>query len=93
LLHYTGLYCPGCGGLRSAYAVVHGQFGTALGANALAVAGYGLFAVLWTVWLVRAASGRPFVVRLRPAYWWAVGAVVLAFAIVRNLPVGSALAP
>ncbi|MCW2869117.1 MAG: rane protein [Streptomyces oryziradicis] len=93
LLHFTGLYCPGCGGLRSAYAVVHGEFGTALGLNALAVAGYGLFAVLWTVWLVRAARGRPFTVRLRPAHWWAVGAVVLAFAVVRNLPFGAALAP
>jgi hypothetical protein len=93
LLHYTGLYCPGCGGLRSAYAVVHGEFGTALGLNALAVVGYGLFAVLWTVWLVRAVRGRPFAVRLRPAHWWAVGVVVLAFTVVRNLPFGSTLAP
>ena len=26
LLRLTGVYCPGCGGLRSAYAFVHGDW-------------------------------------------------------------------
>ena len=34
LLQYTGVYCPGCGGLRSAHAFVHGDFAAALRANA-----------------------------------------------------------
>lgn len=93
LLKYTGIYCPGCGGLRSAYAVAHGDFGAALGLNALAVAGYVLFAVVWAVWLSRALRGRAFEIRLRPAYWWAIGAVALLFSVARNLPFGSALAP
>ncbi len=59
LLHLTGLYCPGCGGLRSAHAVAHGDLAAALQANAPAVLGYAAFAVLWTVWVVRAARGRP----------------------------------
>jgi Protein of unknown function (DUF2752) len=92
-LHYTGLYCPGCGGLRSAYAVVHGHFATAIGLNAPAVAGYLLFALLWTVWFVRALRGRPFTLRPRAAHWWAIAGVVLLFTVVRNLPFGSALAP
>ncbi|MDX2702695.1 DUF2752 domain-containing protein [Streptomyces sp. PA03-6a] len=93
LLHYTGLYCPGCGGLRSAYAVVHGDFGAAFGLNALAVAGYLLFAVVWTVWLTRTLRGRPFSLALRAVHWWAITGVVLLFTVVRNLPFGTALAP
>jgi Protein of unknown function (DUF2752) len=93
LLKSTGIYCPGCGGLRSAYAVVHGDFATAVGDNALAVAGYVVFAVLWVVWTVRAVRGQPVVPRVRPAYWWGIGALVLAFTVIRNLPFGAALAP
>lgn len=93
LLRFTGVYCPGCGGLRSAHAVVHGDLGAALGANALAVVGYGVFAVVMTVWLVRAIRGLPMRLAVSPALWWGVGAVLALFTLVRNLPFGSALAP
>ena len=93
LLHYTGVYCPGCGGLRGAYALVHGHLRTALGCNALAVAGYAVFAVVWVAWTVRALRGKSFEPALRPVYVWALGALVLAFTVVRNLPFGAALAP
>ncbi|MBT2423012.1 DUF2752 domain-containing protein [Streptomyces sp. ISL-22] len=93
LLQYTGLYCPGCGGLRSAHAVVHGDFLAALQDNAVAVVGYVLFAVLWTVWVVRAVRGRPLRVDLGPAQLWAAGALVLVFTVVRNLPFGGWLHP
>jgi hypothetical protein len=93
LLHYTGVYCPGCGGLRSTYAVAHGHLGTALACNALAVAGYAVLAVVWAVWSVRRLRGRPFEPALRPAYGWALAALVLTFTVVRNLPFGEALIP
>lgn len=93
LLQYTGLYCPGCGGLRSAHAVVHGDIAAALQANALAVAGYLLFALLWTLWTVRAVRGRPLRIDLRPAQAWTAGALVLVFTVVRNLPFGGWLHP
>ncbi|MFD5711054.1 MULTISPECIES: DUF2752 domain-containing protein [Streptomyces] len=93
LLRLTGLYCPGCGGLRSAHALVHGDLPAALQANAVAVAGYALFAVAWTVWVVRAARGRPFRVDPRSAHLWAAGALVLVFTVVRNLPFGGWLHP
>ncbi|MFI9200848.1 DUF2752 domain-containing protein [Streptomyces sp. NPDC053048] len=94
LLRWTGLYCPGCGGLRGLHALAHGDLVTALGANALAVAGYAAFAALWAAWLVRAVraeGGMPPVVRAR--HWWAAAVLVVAFTLVRNLPAGSALAP
>ncbi|MGB9994581.1 DUF2752 domain-containing protein [Streptomyces pseudogriseolus] len=93
LLHLTGLYCPGCGGLRSAHAVAHGDLAAALQANAPAVLGYAAFAVLWTVWVVRAARGRP--PRLDPpaAVLWTAGTLLLAFTVLRNTPFGGWLHP
>ncbi|MFD3655866.1 DUF2752 domain-containing protein [Streptomyces sp. NPDC058620] len=93
LLQLTGVLCPGCGGLRSAHAVAHGDLATALGANAVAVVGYAAFAVVWVLCTVRASRGEPLRIALAPAYWWGVGALLLIFAVVRNLPFGSALAP
>ncbi|GAA2428950.1 DUF2752 domain-containing protein [Streptomyces glaucus] len=93
LLRYTGLYCPGCGGLRSAHAVVHGDLLAALRDNAAAVAGYLGFAVLWAVWVVHAARGRPLRIDVAPAYLWAAGALLLLFTVVRNLPFGGWLHP
>ncbi|MFG2756284.1 DUF2752 domain-containing protein [Streptomyces wuyuanensis] len=93
LLRFTGIYCPGCGGLRSAHAFVHGDLGTAFGANALAVAGYLVFAVVWAVWLVRAVRAKPVRITLGPAWWWGLGALLAVFTVVRNLPFGSGLAP
>ncbi|WP_432041274.1 DUF2752 domain-containing protein [Streptomyces cadmiisoli] len=93
LLRLTGLYCPGCGGLRSAHAFVHGDLAAALHANAPAVAGYLVFAVLWGVWAFRAARGRPLRIDPRPLHLWTAGALLLAFTIVRNLPFGGWLHP
>ncbi|MFE5829633.1 DUF2752 domain-containing protein [Streptomyces sp. NPDC056488] len=93
LLRFTGVYCPGCGGLRSAHAFAHGDLPAALGANALAVVGYGVFAVVAVLWLVRACRGVPLRLAVPPNWWWGIGAVLALFTLVRNLPFGSALAP
>ncbi|MFF6997058.1 DUF2752 domain-containing protein [Streptomyces sp. NPDC008313] len=93
LLRLTGLYCPGCGGLRSAHAVAHGDLVAALGDNAVAVAGYALFAVLWSVWVVRAVRGRPLRIDPRPVHLWTGGTLLLLFTLVRNLPFGGPLHP
>jgi hypothetical protein len=95
LLRLTGVYCPGCGGLRSAYAVAHGEPLTALGANALAVLGYLGFVVVWLRWFVECVRRRPAgpVVVLRGVHGWVIGGVVLGFTVIRNLPFGSFLTP
>ncbi|HZX39827.1 MAG TPA: DUF2752 domain-containing protein [Streptomyces sp.] len=93
LLRFTGFYCPGCGGLRSAHAFIHGDLTTALGANAMAVAGYGIFAVVWVVWLIHAVRGVPLRTAVAPVWWWSLGGLLLVFSVIRNLPFGSALAP
>ncbi|MGP3951119.1 DUF2752 domain-containing protein [Streptomyces sp. 7N604] len=93
LLHYTGLYCPGCGGLRSAHAVAHGDLATAIGANVLAVAAFAAFAAVWALWLVRTVRGRPLELRLRPAHGWSLATLALLFTVVRNSPLGAGLVP
>ncbi|MEV0169740.1 DUF2752 domain-containing protein [Streptomyces sp. NPDC050803] len=93
LLQYTGVYCPGCGGLRSAHAVVHGDFAAAFQDNAAAVLGYVGFAVLWTVWVIRAVRGRPVRLDPGPVHLWTLGTLLLVFTVVRNLPFGDWLHP
>ncbi|MEU3745129.1 MULTISPECIES: DUF2752 domain-containing protein [Streptomyces] len=93
MLRFAGVLCPGCGGLRSAHAFVHGDLPAALGANALAVVGYGVFAVVMVLWLVRAVRGVPMRLAISPVWWWGIGAALALFTLVRNLPFGSALAP
>ncbi|MFD4034343.1 DUF2752 domain-containing protein [Streptomyces sp. NPDC058637] len=93
LLRFTGVFCPGCGGLRSAHAFAHGDLVAALGANALAVVGYLAFAAVWLLWTVRASRGQPLRIGLGPVGLWGLGALLLAFSVVRNLPFGSGLAP
>lgn len=93
LRQYAGVYCPGCGGLRSAHAFVHGDFAAALQANAVAVVAYCVFAVLWSLWVVRSVRGRPLSLDLRTVHLWGIGALLLVFTVVRNLPFGGWLHP
>jgi hypothetical protein len=88
----TGLWCPLCGATRASYALLHGQWSTALHDNLLFVL---LLPLLVTVWWRQAgrdpATGRASLLP-RPAF---IGVVLLAvlFGVLRNLPFGSWLAP
>ncbi|THA26922.1 DUF2752 domain-containing protein [Streptomyces sp. RKND-216] len=93
LLQLTGILCPGCGGLRSAHAVSHGDLAAALGANALALAGMALAVLFLLHWCVRVIRARPVTVPVRPVHLWLGTGLVLVFTVVRNLPFGAALAP
>ncbi|GAA4667722.1 DUF2752 domain-containing protein [Streptomyces chumphonensis] len=89
LLRHTGLFCPGCGGLRAVHALVTGDPLTALGANAAVVGGAAVLAVLWLGWFLRpAAPPLPAPGHVR----WAA-ALAVAFTVVRNTPLGAALTP
>ncbi|WP_329458342.1 DUF2752 domain-containing protein [Streptomyces sp. NBC_01497] len=89
----TGVYCPGCGGLRCAHAVATGDLGTALHDNALAVVAFAVCAVLWVRWVWRARTGRPAGFSFGGHWGWILGGLVVAFTVARNLPFGSLLAP
>jgi hypothetical protein len=93
LLQVTGVFCPGCGGLRATHAAVHGDLPTAFGSNALALAGLLAGAGLLVWWCVRAVRARPVTVPVRPLHLWLAAGLGVVFTVVRNLPFGSALAP
>ncbi|MBN9620398.1 MAG: DUF2752 domain-containing protein [Actinobacteria bacterium] len=88
----TGLSCPLCGGLRSAYALLHGQLGAAVRDNVLLVAAVPLLLCWWVDWALRSRDGRP---SRRPsrAVQMTVVVVALAFTVLRNLSFGAELRP
>ncbi|CAA9336125.1 MAG: putative membrane protein [uncultured Nocardioidaceae bacterium] len=91
----TGTYCPGCGGLRAVNDLTRGDLAGAASSNLMLVSSIPVLGLLWARSFAQRWSGvrRPVprsVVR-------SVSAVALAaiavFAVVRNLPIGSWLAP
>lgn len=93
-LWLTGLYCPGCGTLRTIHALAHLDPVAALGLNPLAMAMIPFLLFWWGRWVVRASQGRPRRTTLaHPAWLWAFLGVVMVYWVVRNLPFGAFLAP
>jgi hypothetical protein len=90
----TGVYCPGCGGLRGVSDLSHGHLGQAASSNLLLVLAIPFALVAFGRWTYAAWTGRD--VAAIPALPKAVTTglilVALVFTVARNLP-GSWLAP
>jgi hypothetical protein len=90
----TGLYCPGCGGLRGVNDLTNGHVGQAASSNLLLVLALPFAAVFFARWTYGAWTGRE--VRAVPALsrpvTTALVVLLVAFTVARNLP-GSWLAP
>lgn len=86
-LWLTGYYCPGCGSLRGYHQLLRGNVDGALGLNPLTVLALpAMIYALASAWL-GGYRGRG----LPQPRWgagttWVVGAVLVVFAVVRNLP-------
>ena len=52
-----GIDCPGCGGMRGMYCLMHGDVAGALNHNLLLLAIVPIALVLWALWMVRAIRG------------------------------------
>jgi hypothetical protein len=87
LLALTGLLCPGCGTLRSLHALLNGAVAASIGYNPLlwAAAPFGILAAL-RHGLARLGIAAP-PPRLRAATIWTILAVLVAYSVLRNLPV------
>jgi hypothetical protein len=90
----TGLYCPGCGGLRAVHELTHGHLLAAMSSNVLVVLGIPVVIVLWAIWAHERLLGRS-ARRWRLPRWSLVviPAVLVAFAVLRNLSGMHWLAP
>lgn len=85
----SGLYCPGCGSLRSTHAMLNGDFGVGFRTNPLMM----LIGVPLGSWFL---VDQFFVVfgrkRMRPLFRsslvaWAGLALLIAFFVIRNMPI------
>ena len=84
---FTGLDCPGCGGLRAAHQLLHGNIAAAFALNPLLICLLPLAG-----WFVLCAGAKKFCGRRLPqpfkqAHWvWTLGVAVIAFGVLRNIP-------
>jgi hypothetical protein len=76
----TGLYCPGCGGLRMTHDVLHGDLSAAVVDNAFLLVGLPML-LAWL--LVRWRLGKPLMTT--PALF-VIAASAITWTVVRNLP-------
>lgn len=76
----TGLYCPGCGGLRMTHDLLHGDLAAATRDNVFLLVGLPLLSA-WSV--VRWRQGKAL---MKAPVIVVVIAAVLAWSVVRNLP-------
>jgi hypothetical protein len=89
----TGLNCPGCGATRALYALLHGEWRTALRDNALFVAGMIALAMRGSWFAANRLRGRRNG-EFFPAQWlWPLLALALVFTVLRNLSAFAFLSP
>ncbi len=89
----TGLNCPGCGGTRALYALLHGHLRLALKDNALFVLAL-VAMIVWSAKLaVRKLRKQPLEFIIAPKFLWAILVIALVFTVIRNLPAFSFLSP
>jgi hypothetical protein len=85
--YLTGWYCPGCGSLRAMHQLLHGNLRAALAMNPLTVILSPYVAFGLVSHACYAISGRAMPPSRLPAVWVRIlCAVILLFAIARNLP-------
>ena len=89
----TGLNCPGCGGTRAAYQLLHGDILQALHENALFVLLLPVLAGRGAWLAIRKMRNRRGAEFLTPRLLWALLVVAVVFTVIRNLPAFSFLSP
>ncbi len=81
-----GVWCPLCGGTRSAHALTTGQMAEAIRFNAFLPVLVVLTAWSWVAWVSRVLQ-RDVVPAVPRWLWTGVGVLWLAYGILRNVPV------
>jgi len=81
----TGLQCPGCGGTRMAYDLLHGDLAAAWHDNAALLLVLPLVAWLYATWLRHGLAGRRWRLRLGPRGSAVVLTLAALWTVGRNL--------
>ncbi|MFZ0827125.1 MAG: DUF2752 domain-containing protein [Verrucomicrobiia bacterium] len=89
----TGWNCPGCGGTRAAYQLLHGHLLRALRDNALFVLTLAALAIGSLRWAVRKMRNQPVTFNVPVKVWWGVLVGAFLFTVLRNLPAFAWLSP
>ncbi len=89
----TGLNCPGCGGTRAAYQLLHGHLLNALRDNALFILTLVALMVRGVWFAARKICHQPATLAVPPKVMWAFLVIAVAFSVLRNLPAFSFLSP
>ncbi len=89
----TGLWCPFCGGTRAVWALAHLRLRLMLHENALLPLIVVVVAWGWAAWLGRATGRWRLPDPRGRTFDLVMGAVLLAFVVLRNLPWLGVLAP
>ena len=95
-LSLTGCFCPGCGTLRALHMLLRGDVASALGYNILTVLSLPFIAYSYGTGAMRAFGLKaPRPVFVHPRLIWALLAAIVAFWVLRNVPVAplTVLAP
>jgi hypothetical protein len=83
----TGLDCPGCGGLRAAHRLLHGDVAGAFAFNPMLIVLSPVLGWFLLGWIVRERTGRTWPNPFRRRVWiWVLLGGMIVFSIVRNLP-------
>jgi Protein of unknown function (DUF2752) len=84
---FTGWDCPGCGGLRAAHQLLHGEVRAAFTLNPLLVLALPLLGYFAVRFLLARFLGRQLPQPFRSGHWiWVAAVVVVAFGVARNFP-------
>jgi Protein of unknown function (DUF2752) len=87
LRYLAGVYCPGCGSLRAIHQLLHGNLRAAWAMNPLMIIllPFLTYGLLSETLAVCRGKGLPQMF-LPPRSIWALAALIIAFGILRNLP-------
>lgn len=84
----TGLYCPGCGTARALHQLLHGNIRAALSYNLLTMASLPILLALGIRSMAARIGNTPYKPVFKSAFWpWLIVAILVAFGILRNIPV------
>ena len=85
---FFGVDCPGCGGLRGTYSLLHGDIASAINYNVLLLGVYPMLVSLWCLWVLKVWKQRDLFVIFQPYSRVIVVAgvfILIGFTFVRNV--------